>query len=137
MQLMPFDFEKHAVFIRESSYEISITSVLFCLTSYVQRAYFVRSTCLLRTFNVFTSYEVRQTHQVFWENTSDFLAIFKASKQILLGVKTNFQGIGTNHQCLKNNFQGLKDIGEWLQKKRQCFSFEAQKKGSFHSPFAL
>ncbi len=78
MQLMPLDFEKHAVFIRESSYEISITSVLFCLTSYVQRAYFVRSTCLLRTFNVFTSYEVRQTHQAFWENTSDFLAIFKA-----------------------------------------------------------
>ncbi len=45
-----------------------------CLTSAVQHAYFGRSTCLLRPFNVLTSAEVRQTHQVFLENTSDLLA---------------------------------------------------------------
>ncbi len=56
-----------------STHLFSILMPLVCLTSYVQRAYFVRSTCLLRTFNVFTSYEVRQTHQVFLENSSEFL----------------------------------------------------------------
>ena len=45
-----------------------------CLTSVDQRVYFGRSTCLLRPFNVFTSTEVRQTHLMFWHNTSDLLA---------------------------------------------------------------
>ena len=40
----------------------------------VSSSYFVRSTCLLRTINVLTSYDQRQTDLMFWENTTDLLA---------------------------------------------------------------
>ena len=56
----------------------------------VSLSYFVRSTCLLRTFNVLTSYEVRQKHQVFWENSSDFLAKTCGGTCLLMWGNTSF-----------------------------------------------
>ena len=66
----PFDAVSLSYFVRSTC----LLRTFNVFTSYDQRAYFVRSTCLLRTINVLTSYEVRQTHQMFWENSSDFLA---------------------------------------------------------------
>ncbi len=133
MQLIPLCFEKHAVFIRESSYDISITSVLFCLTSAVQRVYFGRSTCLLRPFNVLTS-AVQRAY--FGRSTCllrPFNVLTSAVQRAYFGrSKTNTSGVLGKYIGLIGNFQGFKTISRQQHIQTRCVDMLVYlEKGSF------
>ena len=67
-------FPKDAGKLVLSPHLFSLLMPLVCLTSYDQRVYFVRSTCLLRTINVLTSYVQRAYFVQSETNSSDFMA---------------------------------------------------------------
>ena len=99
-----------------------------CLTSAVQRVYFGRSTCLLRSINVLTSAEVRQRHQVFLENSSDLLANlsgFLAKEMPWKGyvLRGNFFFVRLELSVIRSACQNKS--GEFIEKPTAFYCFNA------------